>query len=278
LTGTSEPKVVAVILTYERDELLRKAVTAVLGQSRPPDELLVVDNGTQAAPVLAPEVEAGTLTVLPTGSNLGPAGGYAFAFEQALARGADKVWVVDDDLEPNSDCLARLLAHADGVDVVFPLQYKPSGEEGFPPSWNGPLIDAAAIREYGLPRADLFFWAEDSEFFGRLAGNGVPLRKARDAIVMHWNPERRIRGAARDWRLYYEVRNLLWLRVRHRTFSPRQWWRAFRAVTGKLVRIVLYEPSKGRSLRLWWWGVQDFALGRMGRRVDPADWQRGTRS
>ena len=265
-----EPSVTAVILTYRRDELLRRAVEAVLAQDRPPDRVLVVDNADMAGAALA-GIEG--VDIVTTGSNLGPAGGYAFAFERALADGAAKVWVVDDDVVPEAACLGRLLAASDGVDVVFPLQRKPGRDRGFPPSWNGPLIDAEAIRRAGPPRADLFFFAEDTEFFHRLARHGVPIRRQPDAVVMHLNPEDRVRGTRRDWRLYYEVRNGLWIRLRDRDRSLRQLWRALRMVAGKLVSIVLLEPGKAASLRLWWMGVQDFRRGRLGVVVDPAEWR-----
>lgn len=39
-------KVCAVIVTYNRKELLRECLKAVLGQTRPPDHILVVDNAS----------------------------------------------------------------------------------------------------------------------------------------------------------------------------------------------------------------------------------------
>jgi len=263
---------VTVLLTFERTHLLRAAVESVLGQTRPPDHVIVIDNGTRAAEVLFDEVSDGRLEVLTTGDNLGPAGGYAFGFEHALIAGADKIWVVDDDDIPDQDCLAHLLEKSEGNDVVFPLQFKPDRLQGYPPSWNGPLIDADAIRIGGLPRADLFFWAEDTEFFSRLRDHGVAIRKAPAAMMLHVNPDTHARGEARDWRLYYEVRNTLWLRLRHRKVTRHQAWMALRAVGGKLVNIVLREPHKVASMSLWTRGVGDFALGRLGRRVDPANW------
>jgi GT2 family glycosyltransferase len=191
-----------------------------------------------------------------------------------VADGAAKVWTIDDDDVPDPTCLERLLAASQGVDVVFPLQRKPQKVQGFPPSWNGPLIDAGAIRAVGVPRADLFFWAEDTEFFYRVRMAGIPIRQAPDATLFHANPEDRPRGSGRDWRLYYEVRNLLWFRIRVRKGTPRQLWRAARALFGKLGAILLLEPGKGASLRLWWLGVRDFALNRMGRRIDPQTWDR----
>jgi rhamnopyranosyl-N-acetylglucosaminyl-diphospho-decaprenol beta-1,3/1,4-galactofuranosyltransferase len=39
-------KVCAVIVTYNRKDLLRECLNAVLSQTRPPDHVLVVDNAS----------------------------------------------------------------------------------------------------------------------------------------------------------------------------------------------------------------------------------------
>jgi GT2 family glycosyltransferase len=264
-----EPFVVAVVLTYRRTGLLRQSVAAVREQTRPPDLVLVVDNDRMARQVLEP---ASGLDIVETGENVGPAGGYARGFRLALERGADKVWTVDDDLVADADCLERLLVASHGADVIVPLQRKPGLVKGHPPSWNGTLFDVEVVRRVGLPRADLFFWAEDTEFFSRVRAAGIPVRPVPGAGVFHVNPEDRSRGSARDWRLYDEIRNGLYVRLRLRPRSAKQTWRAWRGALGKLGAIVLLEPEKRRSLNLWWRGVRDFQKGRLGKVVAPEDW------
>ena len=256
-----------VVVTYRRRELLAACVDAILAQSRPPDTVLVIDNDHLAKDVLA-GVDA-RVVVREMEENVGPAGGYERGFRDALELGAGAIWAVDDDVVPAPDCLERLLeAHAD---VAVPLQRKPGGVRGFPPSWNGPLFDARVVRAVGLPRGDLFFWAEDTEYVYRCREAGYRRTHVPGAEVLHRNPRARMRREARDWQLYYEVRNTLEyrLRIRHRTV--RGVARALGGVGGKLLSIVFVEPSKGRSLGLWWKGVRDFAAGRLGKRVDPSD-------
>ena len=261
-------RVVAVVVTYRRRELLERCVDAIEGQTRPPDLTLVIDNGGIAREVLGadrPGVE-----IVEPGENLGPAGGYALGFAQALARDADAIWTVDDDVVPEPDCLERLVAAwTAGAEVAVPLQRKPGGVRGFPPSWNGPLFDAAVVREVGVPRADLFFWAEDTEYVARLRTAGHRRTHVPDAAVMHLNPRARRRGQPRDWQLYYEVRNTLEYRLRIRRRTVKGVARAVGGVVGKLASIVLLEPGKRRSLWWWWMGVRDFRRRRLGRVVDP---------
>jgi GT2 family glycosyltransferase len=263
-------RVIAVVVTYRRDELLLRCIDAIAGQTRPPDLTLVIDNGGIARHALGgdrPGVE-----VLEPGENLGPAGGYALGFTEALAREAGAIWTVDDDVVPEPECLERLVAAWEaGAEVAAPLQRKPGGVRGYPPSWNGPLFDADAVREAGVPRADLFFWAEDTEYVWRLRQHGHRRTHVPEAVVLHLNPGARRRGQARDWQLYYEVRNTLEVRLRIRRRTLKGVGRAVGGVLGKLVSIVLLEPGKRRSLRWWWAGVRDFARGRFGRVIDPAD-------
>jgi rhamnopyranosyl-N-acetylglucosaminyl-diphospho-decaprenol beta-1,3/1,4-galactofuranosyltransferase len=263
------PNVIAVIVTYRRDELLRSCVDAVAGQSHPPDGVLVIDNDHLAKAVVAdrPGVE-----IVETGDNLGPAGGYELGFAMAVERGADAIWTVDDDVRPDPACLERLLGELSRGDALIPLQRKPDRVRGHPPSWNGALFAADAVRAVGYPRGDLFFWAEDTEYFSRLRGAGYRIRPVPEAVVFHANPEDRPRGSTRDWRLYYEVRNALYVRLRLRRLSAKGVWRALRGTGGKLGAIVLLEPHKARSLRLWAMGVRDFLRGRLGKVVRPEDW------
>jgi rhamnopyranosyl-N-acetylglucosaminyl-diphospho-decaprenol beta-1,3/1,4-galactofuranosyltransferase len=270
--AVAKQRVVAVIVTYRRVDLLRACVDSVIGQTRPPDEILVIDNGGIAAEVLAGRPEVGGLvSIVEPGENLGPAGGYALGFERALTLGATKIWTVDDDCEPAPDCLSLLLAAESGRDVVVPLQLKPAGPRGYPPSWNGPLFDAEAVRRIGSPRADLFFWAEDTEFVTRLRAAGVQRIHVPEAIVVHRNPAARRRGDRRDWQLYYEIRNTLEYRLRVRR-TAKGIARALVAIGGTALSILAFEPAKAESLSLWWRGISDFRKRRFGRRVDPARW------
>lgn len=266
--------VIAVTLTYRRRSLLRATVAGIQAQSRPPDRVLVIDNDEEAVEALEgfEDVE-----ILHTGENLGPAGGYAIGFEAALGRGADKIWVVDDDTVPEPTCLAKLLAATEGTGTVVPFQRKPGYDQGYPPSWNGPLLDARAVRQVGLPRAELFFWAEDTEYFSRLRQAGIARIPLREAVVFHHNPEDRRRGSSRDWRLYYEVRNGMWYRLRAQPLTLHRVRRAALLAGRPLVSILFLEPGKLPSLRLWGKAVVDVARNRLGRRVDPATWNRGHR-
>lgn len=102
--------VAAVVVTWNRLELLRQALVAIEGQTRPVDLLIVVDNastdGTGAH--LAQRAWAGPHLVVSLSENTGGAGGFARGLQESARRGM-AAWLIDDDGIPEPDALAALL-------------------------------------------------------------------------------------------------------------------------------------------------------------------------
>ncbi|MFL5736007.1 MAG: glycosyltransferase [Actinomycetota bacterium] len=258
-----EPLVAAVVVTYRRPGSLVRTIDAIGRQTVKLDLTIVVDNGEDAASTLA---DRDGVTVVATGSNIGPAGGYDRGMRIAIERGADRVWTVDDDVEPEADCLVRLLAVS--AALALPTQVRAGGAETSPPAWTGALIDAEVIRAIGYPRTELFFWAEDTEYFYRAHLAGFRRVRVPEARVRH-HTETRSRRSERTWRLYYEVRNTVHIRLGYRGPLWRRIWKLLPVVVGKPLAILAFEPGKRRALSLWWRGLGDGLSGRLGRVIEP---------
>ena len=110
VTDDQGRRIVAVVVTYNRLALLQRLVTRLTAVPQL-DEVLVVDNASTDGTGSWLEDAPVSSRTLPT--NSGGAGGFHEGLAWAVERGADLVWLMDDDGLPDEDCLARLLEHAD---------------------------------------------------------------------------------------------------------------------------------------------------------------------
>jgi rhamnopyranosyl-N-acetylglucosaminyl-diphospho-decaprenol beta-1,3/1,4-galactofuranosyltransferase len=211
---TGAQTVVAVVVTRDRLELLRESLAAVAGQTRPPDHLVVVDNGPDDAVREVVENSGLPATYLPSRRNLGGAGGFALGMLHALALGAEWVWCADDDGRPADDSvLATLLETAErhGLAEVSPLVTDMADPErlAFPlrrglrwrrhrsdfagldvlphyaSLFNGALFRADALDVVGVPDYRLFFRGDETEIHRRLLRAGLPFGTAVAASYLH---------------------------------------------------------------------------------------------
>jgi GT2 family glycosyltransferase len=96
---------------------------------------------------------------------------------------------------------------------VFPYSKQPDGTVGDSDGWCGFVIAKEIVeRVGGVPRAELFWWAEDTEYRRWRSPNaGLPGFMVPDALV-HQDAIRQGRGVP-TWTYYYETRNLIYLRL-----------------------------------------------------------------
>src|SRR5262249_55701030 len=94
MTG-SLPRVIAVIVTYNRQQLLAEALGAVLAQPRAPDAVIVVDNASTDGTAAAVRGRFPGVRLVALDANYGGAGGFACGMDLALRDGADLIWVMD---------------------------------------------------------------------------------------------------------------------------------------------------------------------------------------
>jgi GT2 family glycosyltransferase len=268
LASTAElgRSVVALVLSHNAPHSLARCLEAVAAQTVPPRAVVVVDNASEP-PVLEATHREGSLplSVVRSDANLGPAGGWALAFEEFLVGADDLAWVLDDDIVPDPDCLETLLGEArrdPKAAFCFPRSVQPDGTVGEWGSWCGFVVSRHIVEIVGVPRAELFWWAEDNEYcHWRIPQAGYPRRLVDGAVVQH----DAVRQGARVplWKYYYEARNMLYLHlhVMHRVgWYPRN-------VTKLVARALVRE--RGRRLVCLWTiarGLADGARGRLGKR------------
>lgn len=244
------PRVVAVVVTYNRRELLTEALTALAAQTRRPDSVVVVDNASSDGTADLVRERFGDVELVELADNTGGAGGFAVGIAQALDRDADLIWLMDDDTVPEPAALAALLSarerspappalvasrvvwtdgreHPMNTPRTKPgagrAELSAAAAAGCTPirsaSFVSVLVDAEAVRERGLPIADYFLWNDDFEFTTRLLRGRVGLYCPASVVV---HKTKTFGGTDVDPgdRFYFEVRNKVWLFTRSRGLAP----------------------------------------------------------
>ena len=106
-------RVHAVVVTYNRKELLKECIDAILNQSVPVEKLILIDNNStdgtneyleEYGYMKNPVIEYKRLS-----ENIGGAGGFYEGMKLARSYSPDWIWIMDDDTVPTASCLEELL-------------------------------------------------------------------------------------------------------------------------------------------------------------------------
>jgi rhamnopyranosyl-N-acetylglucosaminyl-diphospho-decaprenol beta-1,3/1,4-galactofuranosyltransferase len=282
------PSVHAVVVAYNRVALLNETLTALLAQTRPVDEVHVVDNASTdgTAAMVRSTFPSVTLHELP--ANTGGAGGFATGLALALDGGADLVWLMDDDTVPRPGALQALLDARERCPGETPaaLASRVVWTDGRDHPMNTPrarpgasaqeraaaaavgclpvrsasfvslLVDADAVREVGLPEADYFLWNDDFEFSTRL------LREHRGlycpaSVVEHRTARFGSTDADPGDRFYFEVRNKVWTFARSQGLRPSEKLLYGGSTARRWGRTVIGSSDRRRLLRAGGRGLLD---------------------
>ena len=298
--GPATPAVWGLIVTYERPAELLAMLGAVMAQTRPPDRMLVVDNGSRHR--AEDVVRSFGSDYVGTQANLGPAGGIATGMEQILREAADDDWIMlfdDDDPPPFDDVIEELLVFGSsmverdeqtaGVGALGAVYDRRRGIFRRLPDGGlrgavsvdvihggrFPLYRCGVLRASGVFDAELFFGFEEGDF-------GLRLRKEGYSLYLHGamairlreelgelnrpNPQRTALDKA-AWRRYYGVRNSTLLAKRY----ARRWTPPVIAAGGAIKGAIALTRSRRplREVLLPFAGAVAGLRGRTGRTINP---------
>ena len=211
-------RVVAVVVTHNRLGLLKGCLERVRGQSRKPEAVVVVDNGSTdgTAEWLAGQPDLAVLRQ----ENQGSAGGQASGIKKACAMGADWIWCMDDDTRPERECLERMVEHpaagrektgflcslvvwkdgeahrmnVPGIVPFLDFLGRPRFGDAVPvqtASFVSLLVHRRAVGRCGLPLREFFLWYDDLEYTQRIAGGGLEGWCVTASRAEHATPENR---------------------------------------------------------------------------------------
>ncbi|WP_027501719.1 galactofuranosyltransferase GlfT1 [Rhodococcus sp. UNC363MFTsu5.1] len=209
-------RIIGVVVTHKRRELLAESLKVLATQSRPLDHLVVVDNADEEEVRALVEGAGVPATYLGSKHNLGGAGGFALGMLYALSLGADWLWLADDDGRPEGpevlatllDCATRhglsevspVVCDIDEPDrLAFPLRRgvewrrlrSELGTEDLLPGiaslFNGALFSAAAVDAVGVPDLRLFVRGDEVEVHRRLVRSGLAFGTCLQTAYVHPN-------------------------------------------------------------------------------------------
>ena len=232
--------IAAIVVTYNRKELLLKCISHLLRQKKAKCDIIIVDNASTDGTSIALEgyIKEGKIVYFNTEENIGGAGGFQFGIKKAYDLGYQYYWLMDDDTYVDEEALASLLL----------LDKKLNGKYGFLSSvvyWkdralcimNRQHVDLThrvscipqketkiimatfvsfftkrkVVEKVGLPIKEFFIWADDLEYSRRISKR-YPCYLAPDSKVVHYMDNNCKVGIELDsldrlWRYKYLYRN-----------------------------------------------------------------------
>lgn len=224
-------KAIAVVVSYNRQELLAECIQALRSQTKPLDAILVINNGSTDNTESWLKDQPDIITI--TQENTGSAGGFNTGISWAFSNGYTWIWCMDDDGYPKEDALENLLAanlnhlallncavinKEDKKSFVWKTKNYATIDDvdtnlikGIGHPFNGTLIHRSIVERVGVPKPNLFLWGDESEYYCRITKkNKIPVYTIASSI--HYHPAaaftyKKDWDFTSQWKMYYYVRN-----------------------------------------------------------------------
>ena len=226
-------KVIALVVSYNRQVLLSECINALRKQTRKPDAILVINNGSTDNTEEWLKSQEDIFYI--TQNNEGSGGGFNTAITWAYKNGYSWMWCMDDDGYPKEDALEVLLSvdtpqrsllncavinKDDKKSFVWNTNnYKIIDEvkeeliKGIGHPFNGTLIHRAIVEKVGTPKSSLFLWGDETEYYYRIVNqHSIPVYTVSKSI--HYHPASAFSykqdwDFKSSWKMYFYVRNRL---------------------------------------------------------------------
>lgn len=302
------PRVFLIVLCYNGINLTLDCLESLLSQNYTACEILVVDNASQDGTAETVRMAYPQIEVIATGENLGYVGGNNIGMQFALGRGADMVFLINNDTLLDRSCVSALveaLAANPHIGIIGPMVYTYQDEcmissaggkidwrhadainvgageidRGQHPARNtdfingcGLLATRPAIERAGMLDPRYFMYWEETDWCRRVNRAGFGVRFEPAGRMTH-----RAGLGVSDLKpstLYYVTRNRLRFFAIH---TPRAQMPVtlVHALYGALRGIILHQqarrPAHARATELALWHA---LTGRWGR-YDVAQWPSG---
>lgn len=272
-------KTCAVVVTYNRIELLKHCLEKIKLQTFNCD-ILVIDNNSNDG--THEYLVSKKIPFYKTEVNIGGAGGFNLGIKICVSKRYKYIWIMDDDCLPYLDSLEKLLTHAEILNQNFGFiasrvlwidgnnhkmneikkkaEYSDSLFLTEQATFVSLLLKVDVVKKCGLPIKDFFIWGDDIEYTRRIAvRNSYPCYYAEDSVVVHWTKKNVGSKIAFDDisninRYYYAYRNEAFL-YRQENLKGLAYY--FIKCSYNLLRILLYSDKKTKRIETMLKGIKD---------------------
>lgn len=276
---------VAVVVTYNRKEMLKKCIECLVKQSYQLDRIYIVNNASSdGTDTLLEEIvkTQKNIKYMNMEENCGGSGGFYKGIQWAFNEGADWIWGMDDDAFADEKALENLVKKRQLIglkdaywsncnkDKNFVQGYKSVDEWMFV----GFFLTKQIIESIGLPRRDFFIYYDDFEYAKRIKKAGYSIWKIEDSIISHKDAScciKNIKIIGKDievvklpkekWKTYYLVRNDILMSKGEKNKA-----KILYRTSKRIVKAMLMEADKlGIVLIAVYHGI----IGKTGKRISP---------
>ena len=279
--------VCAIMVTYNRLNTLKTALSHIFDQALQPASLIIVDNNSSdgTKDYLSTINKTNNIHCIFLATNIGAGGGYYYAMNYALENGleTDYFWMIEDDTYYDKNTLSELMHNIEASDYDM-ISFK-GFKTGFGGSkklftydslkpvtsvlLDGSLIKTDIIKKIGPPKKEYFMMCDDYEFSLRLKKNGykVALMPNRSVNYLHLGGDGKFTRSTL-WRGYYTARNHLLILREYFSFIE------LLSYTNKqlkyLIAAALYAPDRSNRIKFRILGIWHGIRGIKGKTLDPA--------
>lgn len=298
-------KIIAVIVTFNRKELLLECLQALFKQTQQLSKILIVDNASTDGTVELLEVkgwlEQPNIQLIQLKENIGGAGGFATGMQYAFEQGADYVWMMDDDAMPHPTALEEIMRYATPEHIYGSLAVN-----GGDTAWATTLLNAnktvhlknqvpelvevqslpflgfltskEIYQNIGLPDASYFIAADDVEYCMRAQHAGHKIFICGESQIEHPKSDRyesNILGKKITylnlvpWKRYYDTRNRLLIAKKYYGFKL--YTQTIPSLILRLFIALKKDNNRLKQLKAFFAGFYDAVFCNTGKRHDQWD-------
>lgn len=299
----------AVIVTYNRKELLSQNIEMLLKQTMTVDSIIIVDNcssdgtyeylkncGWTTEPFL----------YLKTETNIGGAGGFYTGVKAAYEAGADWIVLMDDDGRMADEHTMEILYRAArklydenrGERKLFVNALVQKGEllsfkidhmytvveammaakngliEGVANPFNGTLISRELVSDIGYPKKEFFIKGDEVDYKQRALDAGAYVGTVTEAKYIHPRPEtveKTVLGVKVPFFVEAPWKEYYAARNFTYMYKLQEWYKGilFELIFVKLLAVISLKCKKMETIKMLFKGVYDGWKGNLGVKVKP---------